>query len=70
MKSKLNNNPDITIDDKNPANVQYASRFVEFLSVFKDTNLHIWQAYKISFSITFSHERQHIQEFLPLFRWL
>ena len=43
MESKLNNNPDITIEDKNPANVQYANRFLEFLSVFKVTNLNIWQ---------------------------
>lgn len=30
MKSKLNNNPDITIDDNNPAKVQYANRYLEF----------------------------------------
>lgn len=34
MKSKLNNNPDITIDDNNPANVQYANRYLEFFSIF------------------------------------
>ena len=34
MRSKLNNNPDITIDDNNPANVQYANRYLEFFSIF------------------------------------
>jgi hypothetical protein len=34
MKSKLNNNPDITIDDNNPAKVQYANRYLEFFSIF------------------------------------
>ena len=37
MRSKLNNDPDITIDDNNPANVQYANRYLEFFSIFTTT---------------------------------
>ncbi len=53
MKSKLNNNPDITIDANNPDNVQQANTNFEFFSVFKVTNSNIQQAWKISFSISF-----------------
>ena len=34
MKSKVNNNPDIIIDDINPANVQYPNRYFGFFSIF------------------------------------
>jgi hypothetical protein len=33
MKSRLNNNPDITIDANSPANVHHANKYLERFSV-------------------------------------
>jgi hypothetical protein len=64
MKSRLNNNPDITIDANSPANVHHANKYLERFSVSIRLLNHSHKSYKLLVKSWFCMQMGFVTNFI------